>query len=90
MRCITSALRFHDRNAARDVLIGHVQPELSAQHIGEFALGREPPLVGVPVRIAYARQCLKAERPVVFDWMGDFPIVTGAVPPEVWREDLPL
>jgi hypothetical protein len=47
---------------------------------------------GVPIRNAYA--CAAGVRsgaydPVLWNWRNDLPIMTGAVPERIWREDLP-
>lgn len=44
--------------------------------------------VGVPIRLKYVQRCLEIEAPVLMNWREDYPIVTGEVPVEVWREEI--
>lgn len=44
--------------------------------------------VGVPVRLKYVLRCLDIEQPVVMNWLEDYPIISGAVPVEQWREEI--
>ena len=44
--------------------------------------------LGVPVRLAYVKKQLSRGHVVVNDWENDYPLVTGAVTPDVWREEL--
>jgi hypothetical protein len=42
--------------------------------------------IGVAVKAGYAARCLRRGREVVMDGIGRYPIMTGEVPPEIWRE----
>ena len=44
--------------------------------------------IGVPVRLAYVRKRIPRGRVVVKDWENNYPVVTGKVGPEVWREEI--
>lgn len=44
--------------------------------------------VGVPIKRSYAYTQLKQGRVCLFDFEGRYPILTGEVPVEVWREEL--
>jgi len=44
--------------------------------------------IGVPIRTEYAMEKLAGGFAVVNDWEHDFPIMTGEVPGNVWKEPL--
>lgn len=43
---------------------------------------------GVPLKAKYVKQCLDQERLAVWDWYGTFPIMTGLVAEEEWKESV--
>lgn len=44
--------------------------------------------LGVPVKLAYVEEQIPNGYVVVNDWENNYPLVSGAVAPDVWREEI--